>query len=60
MLFHRSIPCDGDYWFRLFPSPYWNTTKLPDGRYRLRVRAWDVVGNLSKADSVVTLRNRQV
>ena len=60
MLFHRSIPCDGDYWFRLFPSPYWDTSKLPDGRYRLRIRAWDVAGNLSKADSIVTLRNEQL
>jgi hypothetical protein len=60
MLFHRTLACDGDYWFRLFPRPYWDTTKHPDGRYRLRIRAWDVAGNLSRADSVVTLRNRQV
>jgi hypothetical protein len=57
MLFHRTSRCDGTYWFRLFPRPYWNTARLPDGRYRLRVRAWDVAGNLKKADTVVTLRN---
>ena len=57
MLFHRRMRCDGLYWFRLFPSPYWDTTRLPDGRYRLRIRAWDVSGNLSKADTVVTLQN---
>ena len=60
MLFHRTMQCDGIYWFRLFPSPYWNTARLPDGRYRLRIRAWDVAGNMSFADTVVTLRNRGV
>jgi hypothetical protein len=60
MLFHREQRCDGIYWFRLFPRPYWNTTALPDGRYRLRVRAWDVTGNMSKADTAVTLRNGEV
>jgi hypothetical protein len=57
LLFHRTMRCDGIYWFRLFPRPYWDTTRLPDGRYRLRVRAWDVAGNMSKADTVVTIRN---
>jgi hypothetical protein len=60
MRFHRTVACDGTYWFRLFPRPYWDTTRLPDGAYRLRVRAWDVVGNMSKADTVVTVRNAQV
>ena len=60
MLFHRSVRCDGIYWFRVFPRPYWNTARLPDGRYRLRVRAWDIAGNLSKADTIVTLRNDDV
>jgi hypothetical protein len=60
LLFHRVKRCDGIYWFRLFPRPYWDTTRLPDGRYRLRIRAWDVAGNLSKADTTVTLRNGQV
>ena len=57
MLFRPTSRCDGIYWFRLFPRPYWNTARLADGRYRLRVRAWDVAGNLKKADTVVTLRN---
>jgi hypothetical protein len=57
MLFHRTMRCDGVYWFRLFPAPYWDTRTLPDGRYRLRIRAWDVAGNMSFADTVVTLRN---
>jgi hypothetical protein len=57
MLFHREKRCDGVYWFRLFPRPYWDTSRLPDGRYRLRIRAWDVSGRMSKADTIVTLRN---
>lgn len=57
MLFHRRVPCDGTYWFRLFPRPYWDTTRLPNGRYFLRVRVWDVAGNVTKADRVVTIRN---
>ena len=60
ILFHESSRCDGSYWFRLFPRPYWDTARLPDGRYRLRIRAWDVAGNMSKADTVVTLRNDAV
>jgi hypothetical protein len=60
MLFHHSVRCDGVYWFRLFPSPYWDTTRLPDGRYRLRVRVWDVAGNMARADTVVTLRNGEL
>ena len=59
VLFHRTTRCDGIYWFRLFPRPYWNTARLPDGRYRLRIRSWDVAGNMSKADTIVTLRNRR-
>ena len=41
MLRHAAIRCDGVYWFRLFPR-YWDTTRLGDGRYEVRVRAWDV------------------
>jgi hypothetical protein len=57
LLFHASKRCDGVYWFRLVPRPYWDTTRHPDGRYRVRVRAWDVAGNLAKRDLVVTIRN---
>ena len=60
MLFHRTIRCDGVYWFRLFPLRYWDTGRLPDGRYRLRIRAWDVAGNMSKADAVVTHCERRL
>ena len=44
---HAAIRCDGVYWFRLFPR-YWDTTRLPDGRYDVEVRAWDVAGNLAR------------
>jgi hypothetical protein len=54
---HRTVRCDGIYWFRLFPRPYWDTTRLPNGKYRLRVRVWDVPGNMSKADTEVTIDN---
>ena len=42
MRLHASMRCDGIYWFRLFPLRNWDTTRLPDGRYRLEVRVWDV------------------
>jgi hypothetical protein len=54
---HRTVRCDGVYWFRLFPDPYWDTTGFANGRYRLRVRAWDVAGNSVKLDSNLTIRN---
>jgi hypothetical protein len=45
------------YWFRLFPLRYWDTTRLPDGRYRLRVRAWDIAGNSASAEVTVRIAN---
>jgi hypothetical protein len=56
-LFHPRIRCDGIYWFRLFQRPYWDTTRLPNGRYRLGIRAWDVAGNHTLAKTEVTIRN---
>ena len=49
--------CDGTYWFRLFPSRYWDTTSLPNGNYRLHILAWDINGNVSDAYSDVTIHN---
>lgn len=57
MSLHRSVRCDGIYWFRLFPLRYWDTTRLPDGSYRLRVRVWDVAGNMAAAEATVTIAN---
>ena len=27
---HRTVRCDGMYWFRLFPEPYWDTTRFAE------------------------------
>ena len=39
----------GELWFRLFAAtgaePYWDTTTVANGPYRLRITAWDVAGN---------------
>jgi hypothetical protein len=53
---HAELRCDGIYWFRLFPLG-WDTTRLADGRYEIRVRAWDVAGNLASASVEVALAN---
>jgi hypothetical protein len=53
---HSTFRCDGIYWFRLFPH-FWDTTALADGRYEVRVRAWDVSGNLATASVVATIAN---
>jgi hypothetical protein len=60
MRFHRSVRCDGIYWIRLFPLRYWDTRRLPDGRHRVLVRAWDAAGNMSRADVVVRLANGEL
>jgi hypothetical protein len=57
MSLHRTVRCDGVYWFRLFPRPYWQTSRLPNGRYRLRIRGWDAVGNMSTAETEVAISN---
>jgi hypothetical protein len=54
---HRTVRCDGIYWFRLFPRPYWDTTRLPNGGYRLRVRVWDAAGRETTDDTDVRIRN---
>jgi hypothetical protein len=57
MRVHASVRCDGIYWFRLFPLLGWDTRALADGRYALEVRAWDVAGNLARAESHVRIAN---
>jgi hypothetical protein len=56
----RRIPGAGVYWFRLFQRPYWNTTRLPNGRYLLVVRAWDAAGNRTRSDVQIGIRNPPV
>ena len=53
---HATIRCDGVYWFRLFPR-FWDTTRLPDGRYDVRVRASDAAGNVASASVEATIAN---
>jgi hypothetical protein len=54
---HETLRCQGVYWFRLFPAPYWNTTRLPNGRYRISIRVWDAAGNTTVDNTDVTIRN---
>ena len=56
----RRIPGAGEYWFRLFQKPYWNTTRLKNGRYLLVVRAWDAAGNRVRKDVEIGIRNPPV
>jgi hypothetical protein len=49
--------CDGVYWFRLFQRPYWDTSRLRNGRYVLVVRAWDAAGNRTRKDVQLTIAN---
>jgi hypothetical protein len=56
MLRHSTMRCDGVYWFRLFPN-YWDTTRLSDGRYEVRVRAWDAAGNLASTRIAIGIAN---
>jgi hypothetical protein len=52
--------CAGEYWLRLFAGPaaaYWDTTLHPNGGYRLRVSAWDAIGNQSSATAQIAIDN---
>jgi hypothetical protein len=52
--------CSGEYWLRLFAGPadaYWDTTRFPNGRYRLRITAWDASGNQSAATAAIAIDN---
>ena len=57
---NRRGPCDGVYWFRLFPRPYWDTRRHPNGRYLLVVRAWDAAGNRTRTDVELRIDNPPV
>lgn len=52
--------CDGVIWLRAFSRfhlAYWDTRKVPDGRYRVTVQVWDVAGNSDSRTTVVSVRN---
>ena len=53
---HEELRCDGVYWFRVFPK-YWDTAELPDGDYTVRIRVWDVAGNVAAETVDVTVAN---
>jgi hypothetical protein len=51
------VQCAGRYWIHAFgttTTPYIDTKTLPDGRYRLRITAWDPLGH--KASKAVDVR----
>ena len=56
----QPVDCRARYWFRLFARPtsaYWDTRRVPNGNYRLRVRAWDAAGNAATRTTRVTIGN---
>src|SRR5438105_1132334 len=56
----RRPGCGGTYWFRLFARPtaaYWDTRRVANGSYRLRVRAWDAAGNEAARTTRIAIRN---
>jgi hypothetical protein len=63
--FHRRggklpVPCGGKYWLHAFGTssgPYWDTRSVKNGWYRLRITAWDALGNTSSRSVEVRVRN---
>ena len=56
----RLVDCGARFWFRLFARPtsaYWDTRRVPNGSYLVRVRAWDAWGNAATATARVSIRN---
>jgi hypothetical protein len=52
--------CAGAYWFRLFARPteaYWDTSRLANGSYQVRVKALDAAGNSAAAATRIAIRN---
>jgi hypothetical protein len=53
--------CAGVYWFRPFSrfrEEFWDSRTVPNGRYRVTVRAYDLAGNVGSRSVVVTVGNR--
>ncbi len=57
VLAQPTADCRGSFWFRLFPRTGWNTRQYANGRYLLRIRAWDTRGNRASKDVVVRIAN---
>jgi murein DD-endopeptidase MepM/ murein hydrolase activator NlpD len=49
--------CRGSFWYHLFPGGAWDTTRYPNGRYLLRIHAWDTRGNHAARDFELVVRN---
>jgi hypothetical protein len=54
---HKTLRCQGSYWFRLFPAPYLDTRRLPNGKYRLSIRVHDAAGNARVDNTDLTVSN---
>lgn len=53
-------PGRGELWFRLFATrqgAYWDTTRIPNGAYRLGIAAWDVSGGKGTETADVVVKN---
>jgi hypothetical protein len=53
-------PGAGELWFRLFArpgGPYWDTTAVRNGPYRLTVTAFDLLGNRARESADVVIAN---
>lgn len=54
------VPCAGRYWLHAFGTPgsaYWDTQAFADGRYRVRVTAWDPIGHATTRGIEVRINN---
>jgi hypothetical protein len=54
------VPCAGRYWLHAFATSggaSWNTSTLANGRYRIRITAWDPLGHASTRGIDVQLDN---
>jgi hypothetical protein len=52
--------CDGLAWLRPFSrfrEEFWNTHAVPNGVYRVTVRAYDIAGNIGSRSAVVAVKN---
>ena len=52
--------CGGQFWFRplsRYRLEYWDTRRVPNARYDVVVRAWDLKGNTAALTAVVTVAN---
>jgi hypothetical protein len=59
-VFLAGTVCTGELWFRpfsRFKQEFWDTREVPNGRYEVEVRAWDLKGNMAQKGVRVVVRN---